>query len=100
MVLLVIGIILGILGTKLWDWKQAKQIRLSIWQYIAGAVWLIWVFFGCVFVVLSIGEGESRAASLGALIFGGVALLAVILVRQLYTRRKGRAPAVSDSASA
>lgn len=100
MVLLVTGIILGIIGTKLWDWKQAKQIRLSIAQYIAGIIWLIWVFFGCVFVVLSIGEGESRAASLGALIFGGVALLAVIGARQLYTRRKRKVPAVSDSVSA
>lgn len=88
MLLFFVGIMLGILGTKLWELKQAKNIRFSKLEYIIGITWVIWVFFGCIFVSLSIGEGESRAASMAALIFGGVALLALFGMRQLHTRRK------------
>ncbi|RNC28748.1 MAG: hypothetical protein AWM53_01189 [Candidatus Dichloromethanomonas elyunquensis] len=92
MILFLLGVILGVLAVKLWEIKQAKNIHFSKLEYAIGIIWILWVLFGGIFVVDSLGEGETRAASLAALIFGGIALLVLLGMRQLYLRRKRIVP--------
>jgi len=99
MYLFLLGIIIGVLGIKLWEFKQNKNIKFSKIEYVAGVIWLAWVAFGVIFVVLNFGEGEARAGSLGALIFGGVAILALIGLRILHMKKKESSTPSSKSTS-
>ena len=82
------GVVAGFAANSLWQIKTAKNIKFNWWQYLLMAIWILWVGFGVIFVVISAGEYEPRAASLGGLIFGGVAILALVGFRILYLRQK------------
>jgi hypothetical protein len=44
-------------------------------QWAVYLAWLLWTLFGVAFVWTSLAERERRAAGVGALIFGGVAVI-------------------------
>jgi len=87
---LIIGILLGVAATKLWEMKQQKGWQFSWLEYLLGAIWVLWVASGIAFVAINLGEGETRAASLGSLIFGAVALVAFLGLRLLHQKQGGR----------
>ena len=88
MYLLVLGVILGIMGTKAWEYKNNKGMEISKTLYVLGGLWLAWVMFTVMLITINIGEGETRAAGLGALIFGGVTLLGFLAIRWFYNEKK------------
>lgn len=81
------GVIVGFLARYLWEIKTERNLHFNWLQYLLMAVWVVWVGFGIIFVGLSIGEYEIRAASLGGMIFGVVAVLGLIGLRILYLRQ-------------
>lgn len=83
-----LGVMTGFTAKYLWEIKTSQKIKFTWWQYLSMAVWVLWVGFGLIFVVVSAGEYEPKAASLGALIFGGVAILALVAFRIMYLRQK------------
>jgi hypothetical protein len=97
MVLFLLGIIFGVAATKLWEVKKVKNLQFSVIEYILGVIWLAWIAFGGVFVVISLSESETRAGSLGALIFGGVAILALVGLRVLHIKQKGNVSSVKSA---
>lgn len=57
------------------------EMSMTIGQWVIYLVWVLWTLFGLAFVWSSIEEGEPRAAKVGAIIFGGAALvMAIVLV--------------------
>ena len=86
----VFGLVVGIAAKSLWDYKSSKGLKFSAMEYLAMAVWTLWVAGGLTFVIISVGEYENRAASLGGLIFGVVALAGLVLMRARRVKaRKG-----------
>lgn len=91
MLMFLLGLIIGAGAKALWDYKKAKGIKFTVLQYLILGGWVAWVACGLLFVVTSLGEYETRAASLGGLIFGVVALAALVLMRAGYLRSRARA---------
>ncbi len=88
MLTFVLGIIVGVLLLKLWEYKQTKNIKITWLEYFSGAILFLWILTGATFFFINLGEGETRAASLGSLIFGLVALLGFVAIRKLYRRNR------------
>ncbi|SEA41394.1 hypothetical protein SAMN05660420_02059 [Desulfuromusa kysingii] len=97
MLMFIFGAIAATLVIKLWDYKKKNSITLSWIEYLTGSIWVFWTITGIAFIVINLGEGETRAASLGSLIFGAVALFGFIGLRKLYRKGKclTKAPAAS-----
>jgi hypothetical protein len=88
MLLFLLGLVAGFSAKFLWDYKQAKSLEFSVPEYLGMAAWVIWVACGLTFVIISLGEYEPRAASLGGLIFGVVALAGLVLMRVRYLKSR------------
>jgi tryptophan-rich sensory protein len=82
----VLGVLAGLLGRYLWDFKKAKGLRFKPLEWAGVLAWLAWVASGFIFVVISLGEHEPRAAGLGCLIFGVVALVGLGIMRSIRPR--------------
>lgn len=76
---------LAVLGFKLW--AEDRHIRLPWWKWMLVLAWMVFVGAGVAFVGTSLGENEPRAAILGALFAGVMAVIwAVVLWRILRWR--------------
>ncbi len=86
--LFIFGVITGFAAKWLWDYKKAKGISFTPLQTAGLAIWLLWVASGIFFTATSLNEYETRAASLGALIFGVVAIAGLVLLRVRYLKTR------------
>ena len=86
-----LGLFVGVSGKFLWDYKKEKALEFTPLQYAGMAVWLAWVVSGAIFVITSMGEFETRAASLGGIIFGVVAIAALVVMRSRYLKSRAEA---------
>lgn len=80
-----IGLVIGGLIFWLVTFVKERSIKLSGLQWLGVVAWGLWIIFCIAFIVTSIGEGEPRAAGIGALIFGGIAALSSIWVRKVFS---------------
>ena len=83
----VLGILscLAVMAIKLW--AEDRHMRMTLWKWILVIAWMVFVGASLAFVGTSLGEGESRAAMMGALFSGVMALVSgVALWRVLQWR--------------
>ena len=80
----VLGILscLAVMAFK--QWAGDRRLRMVWWKWIGVIGWMVFVGASLAFVGTSLGEGEARAAIMGALFAGVIALVsAVVLWRVL-----------------
>ena len=63
---------------------RQREITFTAGQWMGYLVWLLWTLFGIAFVRTSVAEGEPRAARVGALIFGGIAVITAAILARLW----------------
>ena len=86
-----LGLFSGFAAKFLWDYKNTKKLGFTARQYAGMAIWLGWVVCGGIFVITSLGEFETRAASLGGIIFGVVAIAGLVIMRSRYLKSRAEA---------
>lgn len=91
MLVFLLGLAVGFGAKFLWDYKNAKGLAFSVLEYLGMAAWVIWVACGLTFVIVSLDEYEPRAASLGGLIFGVIALAGLAFMRVRYLKSRADA---------
>lgn len=64
-------------------WNRSLKTGLSKGAWVLGIITIIMGLFALSWVAASIGEGEVRAAAMGALIFGGISLVLFICFRRI-----------------
>ena len=71
----VLGILscLAVMAFKLW--AEDRHMRMTLGKWILVIAWMVFVGASLAFVGTSLGEGESRAAIMGALFAGVMALV-------------------------
>jgi hypothetical protein len=67
---------LAVVGFKCWT--EDRHIRMAWWKWILVASWIVFVGAALAFVGTSLGEGESRAAIMGALFAGVLGLISAV----------------------
>ena len=67
---------LALVGFKLWT--EDRHIRMQWWKWILVLVWMAFVGASVAFVGTSLGENEPRAAILGGLFAGMIALIGAV----------------------
>jgi hypothetical protein len=67
---------LAVLGCKVW--LEDKQIRTPWWKWILVVLWAVFVGASVAYVGTSLGENESRAALMGALFSGVIAIISAV----------------------
>ncbi|MFQ5721621.1 MAG: dehalogenase [Candidatus Aminicenantales bacterium] len=72
---LVFGALIVLLVWSLKGWVSKNQIKLSWLSWLGIIVTAIFAFFAVAWATSSIIEGESQAAGMGLLIFGGLSLI-------------------------
>ena len=63
---------------------NGKGIAFTVGQWIGYLTWLLWTGFGVALVWTFVDEGKPRAAGMGVLIFGGISVIAAILLVSLW----------------
>lgn len=61
-----------------------RNVTFTAWQWVGYLVWLLWTLFGVALVWTFIGERESRAVKVGALILGGPSVIVAIVLALLW----------------
>ena len=59
-------------------------IKFTVGQWIGYVIWLLWTLFGVALVWTFVDEGKPRAVRVGVSIFGGVSLVAAIVLASLW----------------
>lgn len=81
------GIVAAVVGVALYGWLKKKGLARTWYDWVLSAVVYAWTLFTIAFVCATLYEDEPRAAAMGGIIFGIVALVGVIVLRIMFTRR-------------
>lgn len=81
-----IGLVVGI--TPLVALAVHKKFEVDLWGWLGMALGELLVLFGCAWTFASFAEGEPRAASMGAIMFGGPGLVAMVVSWRLFVRKR------------
>jgi len=82
------GVISGIAGVKIYGLLKEGKLQCRWYHWIIGALWYLLGIFIVGFVGTSFAEGESRAAGMAVLIFGGFFLVvSILLYRFVFSER-------------
>jgi len=82
----VIGIVVGI--TPIVAYAVNSKFEVDLWGWLGMAVGEFLVLFAIAWTVASLAEGEPRAASMGAIMFGVPALIAMAVSWRLFVRQR------------
>jgi len=82
----VIGLIVGM--TPVIAYVVNSKFDVDLWGWLGMAVGEFLVLFAIAWTVASIAEGEPRAASMGAIMFGAPALIALAASWRLFVRKR------------
>ncbi len=63
---------------------EGRGISFSFGQWAIYLAWLLWALFSVAYVWTSLGEDEPRAAGVGGVIFGGLALVVGGILAQMW----------------
>lgn len=85
---------LVIIGFKTWTHDRGIPMPLWKWPFLIG--WLVFFGFSIAFVGTSLGENETEAALIGAIIFGLIAVISAAALWRLLLI--GAEPKKSDRA--
>ena len=89
----VLGILIGIVVSKLWDLKAKTAFPFKWWHYAVGVILLMWTAYGSIFAYDSFMEGETRAGWFFIMVHGGLAIIVSFLLIGIERRRSVRLPA-------
>lgn len=86
---------------RLAAWAEAKEGRLGWYHWVGFGVVALWTVFVVAWIGTSVAEGYPKAAGMGALIWGGLDLVLVVLLRLWLIKTVTKGPvAVSPGARA
>ena len=63
---------------------SCRNITFTAWQWVGYLIWLVWMLLGAALVWTFIDEREPRAARVSTLVFGGVSLIAAVVLAMLW----------------
>lgn len=69
-------LVMGFWGIR--EVLRERSIAFTFWKWAVFTIWLLWSLFSIAFVWTSMLEGSIRAASVGALLFGGTAVVVAV----------------------
>jgi hypothetical protein len=69
---------LAVVGIKLWT--EDRGVPIPWWKWVVTALWFCLAGFTVALVGTSLGEGEPRAALMGGIIFGVLAVITGVAV--------------------
>jgi hypothetical protein len=81
------GVLSGLFVLALWGMRSTlnyRGITFTAGQWIVYLARLLWTLFGIALVWTSIAGGESRAARVGTLIFGGTSVIVAAVLALLW----------------
>ena len=64
---------LTVIGFKIW--MEDRGILMPYWKWILLGIWVLFFGFTIAFIGTNLGEKETQAALLGAIIFGLIAIV-------------------------
>jgi len=79
---------------------KAKKIQLPWYAWIAFCVWYGLIFLGLDLVILSLYEGEARAAAILGMIFAALCLFSLPILRKMINVRQAGNRAVTKEVHA
>ncbi len=85
---------LATVGARLWNRFFTRKGRKAAWLdwVIGSGLYAYWAFV-LYFVLMSLGELQTKPALVGFIIFGGIGLILVIAYRLILARRFGKSHA-------
>ena len=87
------GLVLGACILALLQWKRAKKVRMTWYEWVMGVVSLILILLVIQNFVGSVAEEETRAAWMGVLFLGIPAVVLGVLAVRLPLQRQLRGKA-------
>lgn len=100
LVFVLLGVGLFLVAQRLGAWAKAKGGRLAWYHWLGYAVVALWTVFVVAWIGTSLGEGYPKAAVVGGLIWGGLDLVLVALLRLWLTRSATRSQVAGSGARA
>jgi len=82
----VIGLIVGV--TPIVAYAANSRFEFDLWGWLGMAVGEFMILFAIAWTVASFAEGEPRAASMGAIMFGAPGLVAMTVSWRLFVRKR------------
>jgi hypothetical protein len=81
------GVLSALFVLALWGMTallRRSDVAFTAGQWVTYLAWLLWTLFGVAFVWTSLAERDRRAARVGALLFGGVAVIVGTVFARLW----------------
>lgn len=91
LVYLLLGAGIFYVAQRVSDWARARGGRLAWYHWLGYAAVAAWTLFLVAWVGTSIAEGYPMAGGIGAIIWGGVDLVLIVLLRLWLVRTVGQA---------
>jgi len=90
------GVAAALVGVWAYGYLKKKGLARTWYDWVLSALFYAWVLFTVAFVWTTLCEDQPKAAALGGVVFGLVALVGAIVLRAIFTRRAaGRSRQVS-----
>lgn len=98
-VIWLVGVAAGMLALRTYELARSGQLKYKWYHWAIATVWYGLGFFVVAFVGTSLSLGETRAAGMATLIFGGVVVIVgLLLYRFLFSGVKVRGAERSTAA--
>lgn len=97
LVYFLLGLIVFFVAQRLDAWSKARGGHLACYHWLGFAVVALWTLFVAAWIGTSLAEGYPKPAGIGGLIWGGLDLVLIILLRFWLVSAVGRKSAAASA---